>query len=387
MKRFSCLLLFFISLFAKAQTDTLVYTGCATRISLITCSPGTELYSSFGHTAIRVVDSSRGTDLIFNYGTFDFNDPHFYTKFIRGKLLYFVSIDNFTDFTSEYQYEKRGIIEQVLNLSCPERQQLLSALNENAKEENKYYKYDFVHDNCTTRVRDIVARFCLDSLTTNNILPWKGVSFRNLIHECLDKAGQNWSKLGIDMLLGMPLDKKISNNEAMFLPDYLLKGFDSSHFGKKELVAGKITILSPAFQTSTKSLFTPLIVFGALFVITALLGFSQSKRVKIYFRIFDPFFFFLCGAIGVWILFMWLGTDHLTCRNNLNLLWALPTHLPLSFLLHKKAAWVRNYFQVVFWISIALLLSWFFLPQQMNPALMFITGMIAVRSYYLSKKS
>jgi Domain of unknown function (DUF4105) len=387
MKRFTCLFLFFISLIAKAQTDTVHHPGCHLRISLLTCSPGTELYSTFGHSALRVVDSSNGTDLIFNYGTFDFDDPDFYKKFIRGKLLYFVSVDTFTYFIQEYQDEKRGIIEQTLDLSCREKQQLLAALYENAKEENKYYKYDFTYDNCTTRLRDMIARYCMNPLVTKNILPHTGVTFRSLIHEYLDKGGQYWSKLGIDILLGSPLDKKISNKEAMFLPDYLLKGFDSSYTGNKPLVADKTTILTPGLQTNGRNILTPVLIFGILFLLIAVLGFIKSNAIKLFFSIFDFAFFFLCGAIGILLLFMWFGTDHITCHNNFNLLWALPAHLPMSVLLNKKAGWIKNYFRFSFWLSMALILCWFFLPQQMNNALLFIAGIIMIRSFFLSKKS
>ena len=137
-KIFFSVFFFLICLFSKAQADS-----CNLRISLLTCTPGEELYSSFGHSALRVVDRANNFDIVFNYGTFDFDDPDFYTKFVRGKLLYFVSVTTFSDFMSQYEYEGRGVTEQILNLSCDEKQNLLAALNENAKEENKYYKYDF----------------------------------------------------------------------------------------------------------------------------------------------------------------------------------------------------------------------------------------------------
>src|SRR5205085_12085957 len=106
--------------------------NCKLRVSLLTCSPGQELYSTFGHSALRIIDSSTYRDVIYNYGTFDFDDPAFYSKFTRGKLLYFVSVDLFENFLKEYQYEQRGITEQVLDLSCTEKQKLATALNENA---------------------------------------------------------------------------------------------------------------------------------------------------------------------------------------------------------------------------------------------------------------
>lgn len=359
--------------------------SCNLQISLLTCSPGEELYSTFGHSAIRVSDSGSGTDIIYNYGTFDFEDPDFYMKFIRGKLLYFVSIDETPNFIYQYQYEKRGIIEQTFKLSCEEKKKLVAALQENAKEENKYYKYDFVYDNCTTRLRDIVLANCNDSPVTKDIRPYVGVTFRNLIHEYLNKGKQYWSKLGIDLLLGSPLDKEITNSEAMFLPDYLLKAFDSTAVGRKKIVEDKKIILQPAMATNKRSI-TPMMVFSVLFVIIAVISFNTSNAAKKMLSFFDFLFFLLCGAAGILILFMWFATDHITCRNNYNLLWALPTHMFMAFIAHQKKHGIKSYFRFTFFISMALLLAWFFLPQQMNNAMLPLLGIIIVRSFFLSKK-
>jgi len=379
---FSC---FFLSFNLSAQTDSGSYRDCNLRISLLTCTPGTELYSTFGHSALRIVDSIAGTDIIYNYGTFDFDDPGFYTKFIRGKLLYFVSVDEFVNFMAEYQYEKRGITEQTLDLSCSEKKKLVNSLAENAKEENKYYKYDFVYDNCTTRLRDIVAAAASNTASTKNIIP-RGTTFRNLIHEYLNKGGQYWSKFGIDILLGVPLDKKISNKEAMFLPDYLLKGFDSTASGQKNLVDEKKIILEPALKFSSKMFFTPFAVFSILFLLIAVFSFMPSLGfTKIFLKVFDKVFFFFCGILGFLILFMWFGTDHPTCRNNFNLFWALPIHLLIVAVPGWKKEWIKNYFKIIFWLTAALLACWFFLPQQMNNGLLPIAGIILVRSLFISK--
>ena len=388
LKKTVAFLLFIISQFSSiAQSDSLSGRSCHLRISLLTCSPGTALYSTFGHSALRLIDSTDSTDIIFNYGTFDFEDPGFYKKFILGKLLYFVSIEEFSDFVMQYEYEGRGIIEQELNLPCDVKEQLLSALFENAKEENKYYKYDFAYDNCTTRLRDMVYGSGNDSFQIKNILPYKNTTFRNLIYEYLDNNHQYWSKLGIDILLGMPFDKKVSNDEAMFLPDYLLKAFDSTTTGNKQLVAGKTTILEPAIHTRKVSLFTPLLVFCLLFLLITGISFFKSSGFRFILRTFDIIFFSLCGMIGLLILFMWLGTEHQACRNNLNLLWALPTHLPAAFLLFKKSLLINKYFCFVFILTITLMIVWFFLPQQMNIALLPVSGIIVLRSLFLCKKS
>jgi hypothetical protein len=380
---FSCFLFSFISF---AQTDTSSSDNCKLRVSLLTCTPGTELYSTFGHSALRVVDSLSGVDIIYNYGTFDFDDPDFYTKFVRGKLLYFVSVDEFANFMAQYQYEQRGITEQNLDLSCTEKEKFVAALVENAKEKNKYYKYDFVYDNCTTRLRDMVTAAAANPVSTKNIIPAR-TTFRDLIHEYLNRSGQYWSKFGIDILLGVPVDKKISNKEAMFLPDYLLKGFDSTTVGQKKLVNEKKIILDTRLKFSNKMFFTPLVAFSILFLLIATLSFFPStKFIRIFLNVFDKIFFFLCGILGVLMLFMWFGTDHPPCTDNFNLFWALPIHLVILAVPNWRKNWIRNYFKIIFWLMAAFLLCWSFLPQQLNNALLPVIGIILIRSYFISKR-
>jgi hypothetical protein len=370
-----------------AQTDSI----CSLRITLLTCTPGQELYSTFGHSALRVTDSSAGTDIIYNYGTFDFDDPSFYSKFVRGKLLYFVSVDRFENFLEEYKYERRGITEQVLNLSCTEKQKLVTALSENAKEENKYYKYDFVVDNCTTRLRDIVFKNAnarlpdgQGSINTKNIRPKESVTFRNLIHEYLNKSYQYWSKLGIDILMSSPVDKKISNDEAMFLPDYLLKGFDSTMINGKPLVSEKSEILKADLPANNSPLFSPFAIFSILFLIIAALSFF--KKTNGFFSVFDFMLFFFCGAIGLLILFMWFGTDHAECKNNFNLAWAFPLHFIAVFFFYKKWNWLRFYFLANTILLLLLLIFWKWLPQEMNNALLPIVTLLVLRNFMRYKK-
>jgi len=375
------LLLFFtlyIFRFALAQDS------CNLQISLLTCAPGEELYSTFGHTALRIQDSARGTDYIYNYGTFEFG-PDFYTKFIRGKLLYFLSVENFTDFVYEYQMQSRSIQEQILQLSCTEKQRLYSSLQTNALEQNRYYKYDFLFDNCTTRAGDIVVKNVDSSIVFKNILPGNGPSFRNLIHSYLNAGHEYWSKLGIDILLGVKLDRKVTNREAMFLPDYLLKGFDNADLGNHSLVAPPQTILKMPSPLNGKPLFTPFFVFTLLLVLIVVISLVQWNWARTTIRVFDFLFFFILGLAGFLLLFMWFGTDHKVCQNNYNLLWALPTNTVAAFFVHGRKSWVEKYFSVVLWLSIILMVAWFFLPQQMNNALIPVLLLIIYRSWRLSK--
>ncbi len=163
-------------------------TRCHTRISLLTCAPGEELYSTFGHTALRVIDSVAGSDIVYNYGTFDFDDPNFYMKFIRGKLDYFLSVNQFPDFMYEYQYFQRSVWEQEINLSCSEKQQLMSALALNMQGDNRKYKYDFIYDNCTTRVRDLIF-----GIITGQCCAWQSCACRNYSPQYDTQLfGQGW---------------------------------------------------------------------------------------------------------------------------------------------------------------------------------------------------
>ncbi len=380
MKKLACLLLFFISGFSFAQSES-----CNIRISLLTCTPGNELYSVFGHSALRVTDLSTNSDIVFNYGTFDFDDQDFYKKFVKGNLLYFVTIDSFPSFMWEYEFFKRGVTEQVINISCYEKQKMLLALKENAKEETRYYYYDFNYDNCTTRLRDMLEKTTGRPMITKNIVPDKRTTFRHLIHDYLNKGGQFWSKLGIDILLGSPLDKRVSNREAMFLPEYLLKAFDSTVNFDQPLVAEKKVLLTQSAVKKSGSLFIPIVIFSAIFLITLLFSISKSSIWIKAFNWFDFIFLLTLGLTGVLLLFMWFGTSHAMCKNNFNLLWAFPVHLPMSFMVFSKKEWVKKYFRFTYFYSILLIGAFFLLPQQLNLAILPVLGIILTRSYFRSR--
>ena len=366
---------------ALAQNDT-----CRLRVTLLTCAPGEELYSTFGHTAIGVQDGNSGSDMVFNYGSFEFS-PDFYARFIRGKLLYYLSVEAYPEFIYQYQYESRSVVEQEVQLTCAEQENLLQALLNNARVENRYYRYDFLFDNCTTRAGDMIARYSADSVQFRNILPEKTPSFRDLIHTYLDRGKQPWSKLGIDILLGAKLDRKVTNREAMFLPDYLLKGFDSATISGRKLVTPPQAVLSMPSPLADGFVFPPLLCFALVFLLALVLSFSRRKGLQKALGFFDFVLFFLLGLSGLLLLFMWFGTDHIVCRNNLNLAWALPTHLAAAVFAGRKAAAVRAYFRFTAWLSAALLLAWFFLPQELNPALIPLVLTILLRSWQLSKST
>jgi hypothetical protein len=354
------------------------------RISLLTCTPGEELYSTFGHSAYRVVDSSKAfndnwRDVVYNYGTFNFDDDGFYLKFVQGKLLYYVSAETFQGedgFKNLYQSTNRGITEQVLNLTAAEKITVQNFLNNNIKEENKFYKYDFFFDNCTTRLRDILKKQHDSSFCQIPVMP-VGSRFRQAIHQYLDKNNKDWSKLGIDILLGRPCDGVMTAAQMQFLPDNLMKSLDSSD---KHLVLSSQNLYPISNDNNKGSLFTPFVVFSLLAIFIVLLGYTKNKFVQAFLQGFDGLFSFLTGLLGIILIFMWFGTDHSMTKNNFNLLWAWPTHAVMAFFVNSKKNWVQKYFKFTAVALLAVLISWFFLPQQMNNGLLPIVLLLIYRS-------
>lgn len=346
------------------------------RISLLTCTPGEELYSTFGHSAFRVIDSNSVTDIVYNYGTFNFDDDGFYLKFVRGKLLYYASAWNFSDFKFDYQSTNRGITEQVLNLSADEKTAIRHFLNENLKEENKYYKYDFFFDNCTTRLRDILKKQNDSSFCRKAVMP-AGSRFRQAIHQYLDRNGKSWSKLGIDILLGQPCDGVMTAEQMQFLPDNLMKSLDSSDH---PMVVSSQNLYPIAADANKNSFFTPFVVFSLLLIFIVLIGLAKNKFAQGFLQGFDGLFFFLTGVLGIILIFMWTGTDHSMTKNNFNLIWAWPTHAAMAFFVNSKKEWVKKYFKFTAIALMAVLISWFFLPQQMNNGLLPLILLLIYRS-------
>ena len=379
-KGFSKILIIAYLFFTIFNFSTALYAQDSShiRISLLTCTPGDEVYSTFGHSALRIVDSSSVTDIVFNYGTFNFDDPGFYTKFIRGKLLYYVSTDRFEDFKNEYEITNRGITEQVLNFNPAEKIAIEQFLYHNIKEENKFYLYDFFLDNCTTRLRDIIVQHKTNYPPLKPVIE-KGTRFRQAIHEYLDKNGKYWSKLAIDLLLGAPTDAVMTTEQTQFLPDILMKALDSSNYQNQLIISSKQ--LYPFLANNNKQpFFTPLLVFSFLFISIVLLSISANKKVVAFINSFDGLLFFITGTLGLLFVFMWAFSDHSMVKNNYNLLWAWPVHVLISFFVNSKKQWVKNYFICTAIGLLMVLLSWFFLPQQVNNALIPILLLLIYRS-------
>jgi hypothetical protein len=357
------------------------------RVSLITCGPADELYSIWGHTAIRVTDSLSGLDLAFNYGTFDNADPYFYLKFTRGIMQYALSVDDYSDFLQEYKQDHRSVIEQNIRLNGEQKERLFHLLKTNALEENRYYNYRFYEDNCTTRTKDIINKSTHDSILFKNMLTGKAPTYRDLIHKNLDSYRQYWSKFAIDFLLGSNLDKEVTNEQSMFLPDYLMQGFDSAMLQQHPLVSENKIILKGYHTGNSRSFITPFNLCSLLALVFIFLSFSKNSKAQKVLRIADAMFFFSLGLLGILILFVWVGRVDAVCRNNLNVLWAWPTHIFVVFLSTKKHSWIKTYFRFAALVAGFMLLGWPWLPQQLNIAFAPLLVIIMLRGFSASPSS
>ncbi|MBK7869420.1 MAG: DUF4105 domain-containing protein [Saprospiraceae bacterium] len=342
-------------------------------ISLITGSPGNELYSTFGHSAIRVQNVMTGEDILYNYGTFDFDTPNFYIKFIRAKLLYMLSIDRTIDLARYYQRENRSITEQVFNLSNEQEMRLMNFLIWNYLPKNRGYKYDFFYNNCATVIRDIFEnRYGIEY----NIKENQNITFRELLDEYLYKSP--WSDFGIDLILGLPADKKADFRNQMFLPDYLASNLAQATIDGRPLMQAA-EILQPKMEVSSRTGLTPMLVFVILALIAIIITLSKNQIVK---NIFDIIIFSACGLAGLFFLFMWFGTDHIATKGNWNVLWLNPLYIISIIGIMRKSnkKWLRISFAVYATILWLLLLTWGWFPQQFNMAVIPILITLIVRS-------
>jgi hypothetical protein len=353
------------------------------KISVITCGPGQEeVFTAFGHSAFRVFDPVNNIDYAYNYGVFDFDQPNFYLNFARGHNLYKLGVHSYKDFEYAYIYYKRYVHEQVLDLTPSQTQKLFDFLQWNAQPENQYYRYDYFYDNCATKIPEVVSKVLADSVTFDGSYIKTNYTIRELTDLYL--KNQPWGDLGIDIGLGLPMDKKASPYEYMFLPDFVESGF--AHASIKQgnqtvpLVKKRVVIFEPKRHPIRNGIFQPLYVFSLFFLIAGLISYRDLSRKKLT-MVFDTVYFTVLGVLGLLLLLLWLATDHHAAAKNFNLLWALPTHLIAVIAFLRKPKWLEKYFLGVTILSLVLLATWPILPQKLHYALIPIVMTSALRAF------
>ena len=379
-------LIILLSYFAAfAQINTLAKDA---EISIITIGPGKELYDSFGHNAIRVSDPSKGKDLAFNYGTFDFNTPNFYIKFGQGKLPYALSVSTYDGFLRNYIAEKRWIKEQKLDLTYGEKIAIFEFLLNNAQPSNREYQYDFFFDNCATKIRDVLA-LNLGSKLSYQEKQYAPLlySFRELIQQRLH--WNSWGSLGIDIALGAVIDRTANPWEHQFLPDYVFESLKSATItrnNKTSALIKKETTINDAVPRArnTAFLLSPFFVFLVLAIGIVYRTLKDSKQQK-RSRWLDTVLFFVTGIVGVLLLVLWLATDHTATVTNYNILWAFPLNLIFCSLLSKKAPkkWLINYVSFLIILLTLLVVHWFTGVQVFAGALLPLLIALFIRYVFL----
>ena len=374
----------------RDESTSQIELSAKAELSVITCGPGTEeLYASFGHSAFRVLDIPNKIDRVYNYGTFDFNTPNFYTKFAQGKLLYQLRAYDFGRFLQSYHQENRWVKGQVLDLTREEVQRVFDFLENNALPENRSYKYDFFYDNCSTKLYEVLETVLGDRLIFDNEFEKDDLSHRDLIS--MYTYNQPWGDFGIDLALGAGIDREATAKEYMFLPDYVFEAFtcieiadpregelegaevgrtaeksanvgqsgresasqsgregSDEPFNSKPIVKRTEEVLLSYKETNEDESFTPLQAGGIFLLLILLVTFFDHRKGR-RSRIFDGVLFITTGLTGVILLLLWFATDHTATANNFNVLWAFAPNLLFAFFLQKKP-------RVSYWYMFTLLL-------------------------------
>ncbi len=353
------------------------------KISLITIGPTQkELYSAFGHSAIRVYDPQLPIDYFYNYGVFSFNQPNFYLNFARGINYYQLGVYDYPPYRDYYIRENRFIHEQILNLTPEQKQKVFDFLEWNARPENKMYLYDYFYDNCATRPRDVLIKVLGDDIVFDETPEQNSITIRGLTNIYLHH--QPWGDLGIDICLGLPMDKVAKRTEYMFLPDSLESGFDHAKVKLDstwaQLVENKISVYESTPAQPSFSVFHPLVVFWLLAICILVISKNDYSKKKLSVWL-DRIIFISTGLIGLLLFLLWTVTSHKAAANNLNILWALPTNLVFPFVSKIR----KKYFLIVAALTAGLLLSWLMLPQQLHIFLVPLVMAFGVR-YWVNYK-
>jgi hypothetical protein len=309
-------------------------------VTMLTMLPGREVYSLWGHTALRVHDPVLDIDRTYNYGTFDFNQPNFLLRFLRGQMDYQLSVSTMDRTLAEYYHARRPVIEQRLALDAAEKQAVFLYLESNYLPQQRVYRYDFLFDNCSTRPRDALEWALGERLDFGGYAP-DARSFRELLDPYT--AADPVLDFGIALGFGRPVDRQPTAREAHFLPFEIFRALDVATVDGRPLVATTDTLFwidgagMPERALDWVTLLAWLLLAGGL-------ALTLAGRTR-FLRVFDTVLLVFAGALGLILATLWFATEHRVTHANPDLLWAWPTHLVLAFLLGRgnEAAWLRVY--------------------------------------------
>jgi len=357
---------------AQQPGDTTAY--------LLTCGPGTETYSIYGHSALRIMIPSKNSDTIYNWGVFDFDTPNFVWKFAKGRLDYMLVSESVKSFIGAYIFEKRYVYSQKININSAEIRKLLELVNENLRPENRKYRYDFFYDDCSTRIRDLLEKAVGDKLVYPPVEIKNTTTFRDLVTKY--QSPYPWLRFGVDLIMGSTADKKASFRDKMFLPVDMKDGLSKVVVQRSDkripllqnpvvLVDFEAPNVKPNFITGPSFIFTLLLT---LVLIMAAL--TKSNKI---IRIIDLVIYSVYSVLAILMIFFNYFTDHAQMKWNLNIIWLNPFIVVcLVMLILNKAGTI--WFRIVFFISAAFLVLQYLLPQGFNIAFTVMAIILLVRS-------
>lgn len=352
-----------------------------TQISLLTCSPGELIYELFGHTAIRIEDPTSGIDFVANYGLFDFNQDNFVYRFVRGKTDYQVGVQYTTSFLAGYKERGSSVRQTTLNLTTEQKTYLLTRLDENLRPENREYRYNFIYDNCATRVRDLIEMSVSQQVSYPTHV--ENYTFREAI--MLYTANAPWSQLGFDLCLGEGTDRTASQRELFFLPEMLGNAYHSARImTSSQSIPLNLhsSVLVPKTRENTSSWFTPTLCAYLLLLASIFASFFLRKKRK-WLEISDVVLNTINGLGGCIILFLILFSQHPFTFENYNIMWMNPlTLFPLLAVIFpflKKLNGLYYAGTSIMWLAFIILMP--ILPQNFNAAVLPWVLTLLLRSY------
>ena len=301
------------------------------QFSLLTCTPGTEIYSLFGHTAIRYQNFTQNRDLVFNYGMFSFSTPNFIFRFVKGETDYQLGITEFVPFEAEYMFRGSSVYQQVLNLTQEEKNRLLELLVLNYQPQNRIYRYNYFYDNCTTRARDQIERCINGKVIYQDSVEEK--SFRGIVHEFT--KGFQWEELGMDLCLGAEADEMIDIRRQMFSPFYMRAFADRAYIEEPDgkvrplVLKEEVIVNAERYEDEAGFPFSPMTCAIAFLVVNVLFAVLQVLKKKIYWG-WDIVLYLSQGIAGCIISFLFFFSVHPTVGSNWMILLFNP--IPLLYL-------------------------------------------------------
>ena len=357
------------------------------RASLLTILPGEEVYSAWGHSALRVRDPFLGLDKSYNYGTFDFNQPGFVGKFLTGRLDYILDTAPFSWEVEKYKAFGRPMIEQALALPPEAVRELYRALEENALPENRAYRYDFVWDNCSTRLLGMIdsALVASGGAPVRVPAPAEAETYREVMAPYTDP--KPWLDLGIHLGIGLPADAPASPRERSFMPLDLMALADSATVGGRPLVASRDTVFWVPGAGTPQAPFPWPLALGWGLLGVAVLGTLWARRrptdrLRAWGARGDALLFALAGLGGVVLLLMWFASDHRVTEKNLELVWLWPTHLLVAagLVRQRPPRAARVYLAAAAAVTAAVVALWWAWPEPMHAAVLPVAVLLAFRA-------